>query len=286
MDMPAYFASQFEQYLEISQENFDSCIQDGHMYHCPFDLPINYHYRQCVGAVFSERHQNILEYCRFQINPVYEGEIVQEVRPGEYLMSTGNQTWVRDCPDGAESIDSCAFCIVPLHCNCWLHTEDQYLAGTLDTCLIDDIYPNVTYVPNTAYQYFVEPDKYHPDKSLQPQTNRDHESNKKFQVLNANMDKIEEQWVELNSETVQPGKLIDVNQVATKVRRPLAHQIFVAMVIVVSILGPLILLVLALVIVFKKVVSRMKTEHLNAAGFFSRVADWKDKCSLLHGDTR
>ena len=109
MDMPPYFASQYDQYLEVSQETFDSCIQDGHMYHCPFDLPISYHRRQCPGAVFYERHQNILEYCRFQINPVYEGEIVQEVRPGEYLMSTGNQTWGRDCPNGTEYIDSCTF---------------------------------------------------------------------------------------------------------------------------------------------------------------------------------
>ena len=212
-----------------------------------------------------------MKYCHFQLNPVYEGDIIQEVRPGEYLMSTGNQTWVRDCPDGTEAIGSCTFCIVPLHCNCWLRTDNEYLAGSLDTCLIDDIYPNVTYIPNAAFQYLVEQDKYHPDRSWEPQPNRDHESNKKYQILNANLDKVEEQWLELNKETVQPGNIIDANQVATRIRRPLAHRIFVAIVITASILGPLMLLVLALVIVLKKVVSRMKTEHLNAAGFLTAL---------------
>ena len=120
-------------------EHFDSCIQDGHVYHCLFDLPVSYHSRKCAGAVYYGDHDSILKYCWFQMNPVYEDDIVQEVRPGEYLMSTGNQTWVRDCPEGTESIDRWTFCIVPLHCNCWLRTDDQYLAGTLDTCLIDDI---------------------------------------------------------------------------------------------------------------------------------------------------
>ena len=43
--MPAYLGRQYDQYLEVSQEQFDSCIQDGHMYHYPFDVPINYHAR-------------------------------------------------------------------------------------------------------------------------------------------------------------------------------------------------------------------------------------------------
>ncbi len=117
----------------------------------------------------------------------------------------------------------------------------------------------------------MEPDKYHPDRSWEPQPNRDHESNKKYHILNANLDKVEEQWLELDKETVQPGNIIDINQVATKIHRPLVHQIFVAIAVVISILGPLMLLVLALVIVFKKVVSRMKTEHLNAAGFLTAL---------------
>ena len=77
------------------------------------------------------------------------------------------------------------------------------------TCLIDDIYRDVTYIPNTAYQYFVEPDNYHPNRSWEPQP-------KKLKILNANMEKLEEHWIELNSETVQAGNIIDVNRVATK----------------------------------------------------------------------
>ena len=83
------------------------------------------------------------------------------------------------------------------------------------------------------------------------------------------MDKVEEQWIELDSETVQPGNIIDANRVATKIRRPLAHQIFVAIVSLISVLGPLTLLVVALVIAFKMMISKMKSDHLNAAGFFS-----------------
>ena len=159
-----------------------------------------------------------MKYCKFQINPVYEGYIIQEIHPGEYFMAIGNQTWVRDCPHGTEPLDSCTFCMVPLHCNCWLRTDDQYLAGTLDTWLIDDIYPNVTYIPNVAYQYFVEPENYHPDRSWEPQPNHDHKvNNSKFKIINANIDKLEEQWIMLNSEAVLPGNIIDVNRVATKI---------------------------------------------------------------------
>ena len=81
-------------------------------------------------TVYYEDHDGVMKHCRFQINPVYENDIIQEIRP------TGNQTWVRDCANGTESINSCPFCIVPLHCNCWLQTDDQYLAETLDTCVI------------------------------------------------------------------------------------------------------------------------------------------------------
>ena len=135
------------------------------MYQCPFDMPVKS--KTCTSAIFDDDHVAILNTCKFQINPLYEKEIVRELSPGRYLMSMRNTTWTRQCGNVTEELDSCLYCEIQLDCGCQLQAGQYHLSVTFEPC-VKQAPTTVKYVYDSSFHYFMAPDQYLSKKSGMP----------------------------------------------------------------------------------------------------------------------
>ncbi len=192
--LPKYIAEAEGKFIEFHDDQLDSCIRDAQMYQCPFDMPIKEN--TCASAIFEDNHIEILRICDFEINPIYEENIVRELSPGRYLMSMHNTTWVKQCINDTEEIPSCLFCIIHLDCGCQLEAGRYRLMGTFDTC-VEQTPSEITYVFNSAFHFFMAPDQYFEQEIWDAQTGLTWEPKSEFVVENADTDQVDAQWVDL-----------------------------------------------------------------------------------------
>ncbi len=215
--LPKYVAEAEGNFIELHDDQLDSCIRDAQMYQCPFDMPIKDN--TCASAIFEENHVEILRVCDFEINPIYEERIVRELSPGRYLMSMNNVTWLRQCQNDTEEIPSCLYCVIHLDCGCQLEAGPYHLMGTFDTC-VENTPSEITYVFNSAFHYFMAPDQYFEQEIWDAQTGLTWEPKSDFIVENADTDQIDAQWVDLRqdwSDMLEEGTF-DMMPLKTKTR--------------------------------------------------------------------
>ncbi len=215
--LPKYVAEAEGNFIELHDDQLDSCIRDAQMYQCPFDMPIKDN--TCASAIFEENHIEILRVCDFEINPIYEEKIVRELSPGRYLMSMHNVTWLRQCQNDTEEIPSCLYCVIHLDCGCQLEAGPYHLMGTFDTC-VENTPSEITYVFNSAFHYFMAPDQYFEQEIWDAQTGLTWEPKSDFVVENADTDQIDAQWVDLRqdwSDMLEEGTF-DMMPLKTKTR--------------------------------------------------------------------
>ncbi len=261
--LPKYVAESNGKFIELHDGQLESCIRDAQMYQCPFDMPIIDD--TCASAIFEDNHVEILRRCEFEINPVFEQEIVRELSPGRYLVSMHNTTWIKQCPNETVEIPSCLFCIIYLDCGCQLQAGQYHLMGTYDTC-VDQTPSEITYVFNSAFHYFMAPNQYFEQEIWDAQTGLTWEPKAGFVVENADYDQVDTQWVDLKqdwSDMLEEGTL-DMMPMITKTKY--LDELYIGALIVAIIVTILTLAAISACLVYRSKASKLGNHFLKAGG--------------------
>ncbi len=261
--LPKYIAEAEGKYIEFYNNQLDSCIRDVQMYQCPFDMPLKEN--TCASAIYEDNHVEILRLCDFEINPIYEEQIVRELSPGKYLMSMDNTTWIRQCINGTEEIPSCLFCIIHLDCGCQLKAGQYRLMGTFDTC-VEQTPSEVTYVFNSAFHYFMAPNQYFEQEIWDAQTGLTWEPKSEFVVENTDTDQVDAQWVDLRqdwSDMLEEGTF-DLMPLRTKTRY--LNELYIGALIVAGIVFVLSVTAIAACLIVKSKARRWSSHFMKTGG--------------------
>ncbi len=261
--LPKYVAESSGKFIELHEGQLESCIRDTQMYQCPFDMPVIDN--TCASAIFEDNHVEILKRCDFEINPIFEQEIVRELSPGRYLMSMQNTTWIKRCPNETVEIPSCLFCIIHLDCGCQLEAGQYHLMGTFDTC-VEQTPSEITYVFNSAFHYFMAPDQYFEQEIWDAQTGLTREPKAEFVIDNADYDQVDAQWVDLKQDwsgMLEKG-VFDMMPMVTKTRY--LDGLYIGALIVAIIVTILSITVISACLVYRSKASKLGNHFLKAGG--------------------